>query len=120
MTFTERQIQPRVIMLSKIGQSQEDKCYIFSHTQNEASFVCVIPCVCSCACAHVCTMCACMIRNGIMRGREEREECMEETVIEYVWRESKRGTMLMEGNQWESDRDLGWIDSLTGNKDACF
>lgn len=40
MTFTERQMQPRVIMLSKTGQSQKDKCYIFSHTQNEV-FLCV-------------------------------------------------------------------------------
>lgn len=55
-----------------------------------------------------------------MRGREEREECVEEIVIEYVWQESKRGTILKEGNQWESDRDLGCIDSLTGNKDACL
>lgn len=76
--------------------------------------------MCSCACAHVCTMCACMIRNGTMRGREEIEECVEEIVIEYVRQESKRETILMEGNQWESDRDLGCIDSLTGNKDACL
>lgn len=105
MTFTERQMQPRVIMLSKIGQSQKDKCYIFSHTQNKVSCVCDSVCVLTCLCTSA-RMCACMIRNWTMRGREERKECAEETVIEYVWQESKRGTILMEGNQWESDRDL--------------
>ena len=61
-------------------------------------------CVILCVCSHAC----------------EREECAEDTVIDYVWQESKRGTILMDGNPCESDRDLGWIDGLTGNKDACF
>lgn len=41
-------------MLSKTGQSQKDKCYIFSHTQNEVFFVCdsVYVLMCLCTCVH--------------------------------------------------------------------